>query len=225
MSSFKDYFDTNIMILKLGGIWIPDKNVKPIIKIGYYVYNTFWIFYSMFIFNPCQAIMLKTTINNFDDLIKNLSSFLTDVLVVIKVVIWFRRRREIINIIETLNNASSTYEPIDDFKPEKITNEDKRTKDLACNTFLTFGSFVSISAALRALLSLLTINRDDYMVFNNVTNETTYVYTERLPYFSYVPWDYTKSNWRYACAVLFQFFGIFNLTFMVVGKFNINYVR
>lgn len=224
-SSFIDYFDTNINILKWAGVWIPEKNAPQSVRIWYYIYNSFWIFYSVIIFTPSEFIVLNTTIKSLNDLMKNLNMSMTHFLATIKVIIWFRKRNAIINIIEVLRNASAAYEPINDFQPDEITKIDKKRKNITTVAFLIVASCVSLTACLNSFITLFATPKEEYMIFNNITNETTYFYSLKLPYFSFIPWNYTEAKWKFAAAIVFQFFPVFNFAFIIVGNYYLLITR
>lgn len=216
-SSFVDYFDVNTMILKLGGIWIPENTMNRKTKILYLIYNGFWMIYSIILYIPSEFIILNASSKNFNNLIKNLNMSVTHLLAIIKTIIWFTNRKKIINIIQTLKNASATYEAVKDFRPDEIIKLDKIQVNFYTKTFLYMACGVSMSSLINATFWALTSPKDDMKIFNNLTNETSYNYTGKLTYFSYVPWDYTSSTKIYIITLCYQFLPTFSLAFVIVG--------
>lgn len=215
-SNFIDYFDVNITILKFAGIWIPENTVNKRTKLWYILYNSLWITYSVIIYTPSEFIILKTSLRDFNDFIKNINMSMTHLLAIIKILIWFTKRNEIINMIRTLKNASSMYESTNDYRPIDIIKKDKIEANRYTKTFLLFASFVSISSLINTLLNMMFTNpSSDVIIFNNITNETIYNY--KLSYFSYIPWNYKKSTVIYIITLIYQFFPTFNMAFIIVG--------
>ncbi|GJQ74623.1 hypothetical protein Trydic_g21477 [Trypoxylus dichotomus] len=201
-----NFFDVNFTILKMSGIWIPETTTKLSIKLMYLLYNILWIGYSCLFFCPSELVYLVNTFSNMEDLVKNVNMGMTHFLANIKVCLWFYYRKEIISIIETLGAYGRRYESSGDFRAEEIVQKAKKFKDTFSVLFLTFAMFTSISSCLICFLSVLRMEIPDGKDIDF-----------KLPYFSYIPFNYKASKLVFSVAIWYQFFPVFNYAYIIVG--------
>nr|AVH87279.1 odorant receptor 38 [Holotrichia parallela] len=201
-----NFFNVNFTMLKMSGIWIPDPKSSLIVKILYWAYNFWWIGYSCLFFCPSELVYFATTLSNLEDLVKNVNMGMTHFLANIKVCLWFYYRKEIMGIIETLGAYGRRYESYGDFDNEKILRKAKKFKDIFSVLFLNFAMFTSISSCLICFYSTVKLD-----VPKGGRIEL------KLPYFSYIPWDYRSSKILFSIAIWYQFFPVFNYAYIIVG--------
>ncbi|KAK9739613.1 hypothetical protein QE152_g8859 [Popillia japonica] len=202
-----NFFDVNVTMLRMSGIWIPDTSSKPIIKLMYLLYNTLWICYSCLFFCPSELVYFANTFTYVPDLVKNVNMGMTHFLANIKVCLWFYHRKEIMAIIETLSVYGRRYETYGDFNTDKIVQNAKRFKDIFSVLFLNFAMFTSISSCFICFLNVIAADIPPGEEIDM-----------KLPYFSYVPFNYKASKVAFSIAIWYQFFPVFNYAYIIVGK-------
>lgn len=213
----EDFFDANIWLLKLAGLWVPDRGENFYWKCWYWCFNIIVNGYSIGIFMPSEFLAFGRSRRTLDDAIKNASVAVTHLLAGIKVIIWLRRRKEILHMIDVLEQKGSEYEAINDFRPAEIIKEEKSTKNFTTAAFLMLALSVSITAFSGAMAIYLT-DYDKYVEYSiNPDNTTTYRYTQKLPYWAWIPFKYDSSRARFLMVIFYTCFAPFQQAWVIVG--------
>ncbi|XP_017783891.1 PREDICTED: odorant receptor 2a-like [Nicrophorus vespilloides] len=211
-----DFFRTNMRIIKWSGVWIPDESAHPVVKFWYLIFDTLIMIYFCVLFTPGEFVVLPETVKSFPDLMKNLNMGMTHFLAIIKIYTWFSKRKEILGIIDTLSK-NTVAEKIGEFDPDKIIREDRKTKQIATLAFFSVACCVGSSSCLNSLYIVLFNSENQFATEIDAFNRTTVYYNQKLPYYSWIPWDHRASRFNFACAAVFQSMAVVNSAFIIVG--------
>ncbi|XP_031339665.1 uncharacterized protein LOC116168133 [Photinus pyralis] len=200
----KTFFGVNILILKLAGLWVPDQGEGFAERCFYWFYFVALNGFSLGIFLPSEFLSFGRSRHRLSDVIKNASVAFTHLLGGIKVLVWLKRRKIILRMIEELEAEALQYDDIDDFQPLKTLLEEKKTKNITTIGFFGLASCVVITGFLGTTAIMLA----DYERYEEITldanNVTTYRYTQRLPYWSWMPFDSSLSRSRFFWGVVYN---------------------
>ncbi|KAB0799150.1 hypothetical protein PPYR_07030 [Photinus pyralis] len=213
----ESFFGVNIVILKIAGVWIPDQGEGYALKWFYWIYNVATNGFCLGIFMPCEFLAFGRSRHRLEDAIKNASVAVTHLLGGMKVLVWLKRRKVILRMISELEEQALQYDEIDDFQPRKTLIADKRTKNITTLGFLTLGASVSITALLGATAVLLRDYERHEEITVDASNVTAYKYTQPLPYWAYMPFDYTTSRTRFFWALVYNCFTAYQQAWTIVG--------
>nr|UTQ11400.1 odorant receptor 27 [Holotrichia oblita] len=204
------FFHLNFKILKLSGLWVPDKkqsNYKTLI-----LYNSICITYSIILFSLAELLALRESAKNLNDLIKNLNMSMSFILTSFKVLVWFYYRKDLLKITKLLEENSSRFKDYN-FDSADIISKEKLFKDLWTKSFFLASSLVSVSAGFLSTTEALT-SGEKYVEFKNGSQ---YFYNQKLPYYSLVPFDQTSSKLAYIKAVVYQCLALLSCGYITVG--------
>lgn len=210
-----EFFDLNVKILKLSGLWVPNKEdlyYKILI-----VYNSICVCYSMIYFTIAELIALKESASDLNDLIANLNMTMSFVLTSAKVFGWFYYRKNILRIIKLLEAKEDTFSEYN-FDSESIISAKKRFKNIWTKSFFIVASLVPISAGILSLTDTI-ISGNKYV---NYRNDNITIYTQKLPYHSWIPFNYASSKYSFSFAVITQCLALLNCGHITVGKLLFN---
>lgn len=218
----KNFFDMNLTIMKVAGLWIPDRGENIYQKCMFIIYNILVVGFSVCYGAPTEVLAFAITYHHVEEFMKNVSVGGTHILAIIKICVWYRNRKTILNIMNTLQEKASQYESINDFNPEKIIKEEKSVKDITTKIFLTLGISVSVTAFLASTATILF----DYQKYEKYTvgphNTTEYHYTQHLPYYMVVPFAYDTSKTKFAFTVMYNCFPAFHFAWVIIGTYANN---
>nr|AVH87255.1 odorant receptor 14 [Holotrichia parallela] len=129
-----------------------------------------------------------------------------------KVLIWFYYRQPLLKITRLLEKNSSIFQDYD-FDCRGVISKEKRFKDLWTKSFFLAATLVSVLAGFLSITETLT-SAEKYVEFKNGTH---YVYNQKLPYYSWVPFDQTSSKLAFVVAVVYQCLALLNCGYITVG--------
>lgn len=206
-----EFFHVNFIILKIGGIWIPPQDSEFRIKLAYIIYNVPITVFSCLLFCPSELIYFANTFSSLRDFVKNINMGMTHFLGNIKVCLFLYHRREITSIIKTLEIYGERYEPYEQFDVTKIIRKAKTYKDGFTLCFLLLALFTGISSSFSCLISVLRlqISKSEPIPL-------------KLPYYSYMPFDYRSSKPAFIAGILYQFVAVIYYAFIIIGTTNFN---
>ncbi|KAK9739614.1 7tm Odorant receptor [Popillia japonica] len=117
-----------------------------------------------------------------------------------------KERREITSIIKTLEIYGERYEPYEQFDVTKIIRKAKTYKDGFTLCFLLLALFTGISSSFSCLISVLRlqISKSEPIPL-------------KLPYYSYMPFDYRSSKPAFIAGILYQFVAVIYYAFIIIG--------
>ncbi|XP_017777958.1 PREDICTED: odorant receptor 4-like [Nicrophorus vespilloides] len=192
------FFELNVKILKISGLWVPldARNYRRTMCL-----NLSNVFYSMVFFTIAEFAAVPASAADLTDLVKNLNMSVSFLLTFFKVAVWFVRRKEILNIMTILQSTSNSFENAPEFDPKRIVDKEQKIKDALTKTFFVLAFTVPTSAC---LLTLGTVIVSDDFSF-------------KLPYRSYVPFNYRSSKFAYSVALVYQCFALLSCGTITVG--------
>lgn len=202
-----NFFDLNIKIMKGSGIY-PPQTTSTLKIILIWIFNIVCVFYSIIFFTIAELASLKESSANINDLVKNLNMSMSFILTFFKVLVWFCNYKELITTMEILQLTSKQFTKIDDFDPELIIKSDRRIKNRLTFTFFTLSFLVPTSACLLTLAS-----------FFSASARAQNLSELKLPYHSYVPFEYRSSVFNYSAAVVYQCLALLSCGMITVGMF------
>nr|QBB72948.1 odorant receptor [Protaetia brevitarsis] len=204
------FFDLNVKILKLSGLWVPDKEDSNYMILV--IYNSICVCYSMIYFTIAELVALKESASDLNDLIANLNMTMSFILTLAKVFGWFYYRKNIVRIIKLLEAKENTFSE-NNVDNENIISEKKRFKNIWTKSFFIVASLVPISAGILSLTDTV-ISGNKYI---NYQNDSTTIYLQKLPYHSWIPFNYASSKYSFSFAVITQCLALLNCGYITVG--------
>lgn len=210
---YSNYFELNCKILKWSGLWVPLKAKGPKLTLRLLV-NFICIFYAMIFFTVAEFMSIPETANKLDDLIKNLNMSLSFTLTISKICVWFYNRKTILSIMRVLVKSTDIYGKSHDFFPERVLREEMKLSNRLTMLFFGLSCAVPSSACLGSFYTLLFDYSDNFKTFNNGSSS---IYAQKLPYYSWIPFDHTQSRVSYGLAVVYQCFALLLCGSMTVG--------
>ncbi|CAH0559575.1 unnamed protein product [Brassicogethes aeneus] len=202
--SKSDFFFFNRWILKIAGLWLPENKtwyVQLIYKI--YALTIFISIYCFFVMT--QFISLLDTYSDLNDLIKNLSFCLTDLLTSGKVVFWYFNIRKLQSIIQRLDDDLLKYERCEDFDPEEVFYNYKMIGVKATGTFMGLGILTYFASVVPPILSALKV------LITNGEFEP-----QPLIYYAWTPFNYDTPK-MYLIAIIYQGICMMSKLYNIVG--------
>lgn len=217
-NKYKNYFEFNEKIMKWFGLWIPlkMKGIKYYLRL---FVNLIFIFYAMVLFTIAEFMALEETSKNLDDLIKNLNMSLSFTLTISKICVWFYNRKTILKIMKFLINTTDIFSRIENFDPDHILSDEMIFSNKLTMLFFVLSCAVPSSACLGSYYTILFDYNDKYKVSVDIYNNTKVIYGQKLPYYSWIPFDHTKSRFNYGIAVVYQCLALLLCGSMTVGTF------
>lgn len=212
IAEMASFFDLNIKILKLSGLWVPNSNNSFKYKKAI-TYNSICILYSMIYFTIAELVSLKESAANLNDLVKNLNMLMSFLLTLIKIIVWFRYRKDILKIIAFIDTRKNVFKNYN-FDSEEIVLKELQFKDTWTKSFFVMSTLVPLSAGILSITETIT-KGEEYVVFRN---DSSLVYVQKLPYYSWIPFDHSSSKWSFAIAVVSQCIALLNCGYITVGK-------
>lgn len=167
----------------------------------------------MIYFTITELISLKESAANLNDLVKNLNMLMSFLLTLIKVIVWFRYRKDILRIIKFLDIRKNIFKDYN-FNNDKIILTELQFKDIWTKSFFIMSTLVPLSAGVLSITETLTTG-EKYVVFRN---DSSLIYIQKLPYYSWIPFDHTTSKYTFGIAVVSQCIALLNCGYITVGK-------
>lgn len=208
-----DYFEVNIQIMKTATIWDRKKPFSIVIFIYCIIYCT-----------PSEFISLWYTRINVASLTMNLGVALTHGVAVIKVMNWYYRQRDMVNLMASLQGQEDLkYENFKSFKPGYIIQKAKRLNIVVSTLFFWCAISVPVSGYIAGFANIF-INYFWHHSTANLSNSTdnynstisTMNFKCGLPFFSWIPFDYSTEELCFL-AMMFQSVPMYYLTLMIVA--------
>lgn len=223
-TKYKNYFQFNEKILKWFGLWVPLKLKGTKYYLRLFV-NFIYIFYAMIFFTIAEFLAFNETSEHLDDLIKNLNMSLSFTLTITKICVWFAKRSTILKIMRNLIETTDIFEKINDFDPDVILKEEMRFSYKLTMLFFVLSCAVPSSACIGSFYTILFDYTDKYKIFMDVNNKTSVLYGQKLPYYSWVPFNHDKSRFNYGLAVIYQCLALLLCGSMTVGTYSYTFLK
>lgn len=181
----KNYFTFNFFILKTCGMWIPKKDES--FKVFKYAYSFILVFYSVCLYLPTEIAVL------FDSwslgvLVRSFRDMLNHLICLYKMFTWFRKRKQILEVIEILQSKEyTTYEEVDDYSPVDILKKHKKESDNWMKLFLVGVNAICINMCLSVLYVFIFDYETQY-----VEKDGKLIYDQKLPVTIRIPFERTS---------------------------------
>ena len=212
MDEAPDFFALNYKVLTWSGLWIPDRKSPHYYK--HIMYNTICIMYSIVFFTIAEILQLADSSKNLSDLIKNLNMSLSFLLTSLKVTIWFYYHKEIVEIINILNKTSTTFHKVAGFDAADIVHEENKTSNKITWSFFTLCCLVPSLSCVVSFGNLVSAE-------TCADEENNKYVCQKLPYYSWIPFDYKSSKIVFGVAVVHQCLALFSCGIITAGKLTI----
>lgn len=172
----KKYFDVNIFILKVAGVWVPSKYKTTTTKALHNVYNISVLVFCVCIYQPAESAVLFL---NFEPIVfvRCLRDQLNHFFCIYKLLLWFRKRKTIVNIMNSLQGGEFVYENCSDFRPEEIMERYKLQSDRWAKMFLFGVNFICFNMFLSVAYVFVFESDGQY----RVTENGNLIYDQKLP--------------------------------------------
>lgn len=204
----KDYFDINKKILKIAGLWKDSTG-------SCWLYESFRVFcfvYCVVFCTPSEFVKLLDTWGNMTEFMMNLGIALTHGIASLKVLNWYWRRRQILDMMNILDDEKYYYQRAGEFRPGFVVEKAKRINVSVSKMFFILANIIPGSSYVFGLGKYLFSNESLYDVHENQV-----VYCRKLPFYSWIPFDHTSGRITCLLGILFQAFPFTYLTVMIVA--------
>jgi hypothetical protein len=176
------YFDSNIFLLKLSGFWIYDNDNKTARKYFQHGYNAFWCFYMFVGYIPAEILYVYYSFNDLSVFLRALRDIGNHASLVYKTFNYFIMRKDLLNLIDTLQNGDYEYEDCDDFQPSQIIKQEKKQALKWTKYFWNFCNAICLSMFLNGVVTFFFMADKQYIVKNNET-----IYEQEQPVNAVLP--------------------------------------
>ncbi|KAJ3631382.1 hypothetical protein MTP99_012511 [Tenebrio molitor] len=176
------YFDSNIFLLKLSGFWIYDNDNKTARKYFQHGYNAFWCFYMFVGYIPAEILYVYYSFNDLSVFLRALRDVGNHASLVYKTFNYFIMRKDLLNLIDTLQNGDYEYEDCDDFQPSQIIKQEKKQALKWTKYFWNFCNAICLSMFLNGVVTFFFMADKQYIVKNNET-----IYEQEQPVNAVLP--------------------------------------
>lgn len=202
-----DYFDINIKVMKIATVWYPDNESKL-----YKFYSVFCFIYCIVFCTPSEFISLIDTKDDINAFIMNLGIALTHFIASWKVINWYLRKKDILLLMEILQDKQYHYEETKNFNPGEIIEKAKQTNITLTKMFFIIANAIPISSYILAIINFIFRPQ----VFYTTDENGESYYCKKLPFYSWIPFDRSK---EVSCffALVFQSYPFTYLTIMIVA--------
>lgn len=129
----ENFFEANIYLQKIAGVWLPRKEIPFLGRIMYYVY-LFFIYFVAFSFFLCEILMLKHTATKVSLFASHIGMLFTHFIGMMKLYLLLRCRKRISIVYGLLQDKQFHYEATEDFRPGEIMTEEKNKSGFVCKT-------------------------------------------------------------------------------------------
>lgn len=210
-----DYFKVTVKILKFSGLWVPRENLRWFKKYLLLLFNVSCVSYCLF-FTLAEILAVKEITENLSELVKLFNMTLEFILNMGKASVWFYERKKILNLMNNLIENCNFYKPTECFKPKSILKKEKHLMDKITLTFFYLALTVPTTSCVISLTTLFFDNN-----FHQTNNQLFYnssIITQKLPYYSWVPFEYKFSKFWFSLAIMYQCLALLICGSMTVGK-------
>ncbi|RZC36792.1 odorant receptor 92a [Asbolus verrucosus] len=175
-SIFSTYFDYNIFLLKLTASWSYDGKSKRTKRYLLKLYNVLCFLYFLVIYLTSQILYIFHAFDNLNTFLRALREDGNAIGLLYKTANYYINKKDILNLMNILQNEDYQYEECEDFKPKQIVEKDIEFKNKCSRFFL---NFLLINRAIMWLFVFYTfvmLSEEEYVIENGEK-----VYKQRLP--------------------------------------------
>lgn len=206
------YFDLNLFILKVAGVWIEDERKPLKTRILYYIYNAHWLIYCLFLYQPIETAVLFQTWD-FLTFVRSLRDQFNHLICIYKIYVWFTKRSLILYIMKTLQNKKFEYEDYENFRPNEIYKKYLNVANTWAKIFLFGVNFICFNMCV-AILYVFIFKYDSQYV---VDEDGTVIYNQKFAGDLLLPYKVT-SRTIFLLTFIFEILGLDIYGWMIIGK-------
>lgn len=207
MSYPNDYFDVNIKVMRIATVWYSKDESKL-----YKFYSIFCFVYCIVFCTPSEFVSLVDTWRDINALVMNLGIALTHGIASLKVINWYIRRKEILLLMEILQDQQYHYKPTKNFKPGMIIEKAKQTNITLTKMFFLIANMIPVSSYILAIINYFFRPHLLYTIDENGSTE----FCKKLPFYSWIPFE-RSTDFSCFMAIIFQSYPFTYLTVMIVA--------
>ena len=211
------YFDSNILFLKLTGFWVYDNPNETKVSKKYlqHSYNIFWFCYLFIAYLPAEIRYLYYCFDNLNEFLRALRDIGNHVSLGYKAVNFFRMRKELLSVIDVLQNGDYNYEVCEKFNPLEIIEREKKQALKWTKYFLNFCNAICLSMFLNGLFTFIFMSESQYHIENDVK-----VYKQQQPVNTVSPFG-SGTKWQFFVTFIYTMIALTFYAWMIVGKYLI----
>lgn len=211
LKSQKDYFSFNQTCLQLAGIWEInyDKKWK---NLCFFMYNIYAKLYCLAFIISEFVFLYEVPKNDMRLFTKCLGWMITHIAVCYKVVLWYWKRKTVLNIMKELSQPKYHYEPQNDFNPIDIIKRFDRLNYLTISSHFWVGGLIPVTACLGTLFSIAF----DPESVNGVDDDGNEIFCKNLPFTSWIPYR-IDNGFKCGFASFLQANAILTFGYMIIG--------
>ena len=170
------YFDVNIFILKVAGVWVPSEYKTTTTKVLRNVYNISVLVFCICIYQPAESAVLFL---NFEPItfVRCLRDQLNHFICIYKMLLWFRKRKTIVDVMNLLRGGKFVYENCGDFRPDEIVKRYKLQSDRWTKMFLFGVNFICFNMFLSVAFVFVFDGDEQY----HINESGSLIYDQKLP--------------------------------------------
>lgn len=206
----ENYFETNVKILKFGGLWYSEKQ-ETFRDYMYLTYTILALITIFLFFTPSELCSLYEFKNDIKPFMDNLAIVSSHVVAAVKIFNFILKRKKIKEVIDALLKEPLEYD-VGDFKIRDVLMESKR------NSYkYTLLFFISVEVVLWLNYSTAIFNLvffgDSYISVDKFGNR---YFCKKLPFHSWFPFDHSTKP-TCLLAIFLQFLILNVLALMIIG--------
>ncbi|XP_044255287.1 putative odorant receptor 92a [Tribolium madens] len=160
------YFDSNILLLKLTAFWIYDDETTTSKKYLQHAYNIFWFFFLFVAYQPAELLYVYYSFNDLSVFLRALRDIGNHVSLAYKAFNYFIMRKDILQLMDTLQHGNYHYEDYKNFQPKLIVNEEKKQALKWTKYFLSFCNVLCGTLFANGLFTFLFMSDTQYVEKN-----------------------------------------------------------
>lgn len=205
------YFDLNYFILKVAGVWMPNKKTSITKRLLYYSYNTFWIVYCVLLYQPTEsAVMFQTW--DFLIIVRSLRDQFNHLICIYKLYVWFTKRKLILYIIKMLQSKRFVYDDDEYINAKEIIRKHKRVAEFWAKIFLLGVNFICLNMCFSVLYLFIFRSNEQY----KMDDTGNLIYAQDLYATIITPFKITKKV-TYILTFLFEILALDIYGWMIIG--------
>lgn len=208
------YFDLNLFILRVAGVWIEDDNRSFKSRLLNYLYNAYWLIFCLLLYQPIES---GTLFEKWDLLkfVRSLRDQFNHLICFYKLFVWFTNRKLLLSIMRTLQSKKYVYEEFENFKPNEIYKEHKKVSTIWAKIFLCGVNFICLNMCFSILYIFIFKYDSQYAV----DDDGTVIYNQKFPGDLLLPYKVTNRT-IFFFTFIFQVVALDIYGWMIIGKLN-----
>lgn len=207
------YFDLNIFILKVAGVWYDD-GIKPFTnRLLRLSYNTFWIIYCLFLYQPIETAVTFQTFE-LTKIVRSLRDQFNHISCIFKLIGWLKNRKMILEIMRTLQSRKFEYEDFENFKSNDIYRKYRQESNIWTKIFLLGVNSICLNMCF-SILFVFIFNYDKQYILDD---DGTIIYDQPLAVDLVLPYK-ISNRIIFISTFAFQVIALDIYGWMIIGEY------